>query len=305
MKPSNYNWNFNQLESNQNKEYSEPSKVLVSRQPCPNCRNQGKDRKGNNLALYADGHKYCYSCSFLEFSSDNNQVNNRSNIPVSNTEDPIAQENNNKAKDINTILQDYNPKEVQSARGITAQTYSKYGVQVTPEKHKYPYYDNENNLIGLKTRIVANKTFPIVGDVSKQATLFGSNLFPKGSSKNIVITEGEEDAMAAFQLLGDRVPCVYINIGSSHAQKCVQNNYEYLDSFEEIYLCFDNDEPGREAREKVAKLFTPGKIKIMEFPLGSKDANDVLLKGGVQDFNKMYKGAKTWAPDGLVYGDSL
>jgi hypothetical protein len=31
---------------------------------CPNCRKQGKDRAGDNLATYSDGGFYCWSCGF-------------------------------------------------------------------------------------------------------------------------------------------------------------------------------------------------------------------------------------------------
>lgn len=35
---------------------------LVRQERCPSCAKQGKDRGANNLAVYSDGHEYCYSC---------------------------------------------------------------------------------------------------------------------------------------------------------------------------------------------------------------------------------------------------
>ena len=29
---------------------------------CPNCRSKGKDKHKDNLAVYDDGHTYCFSC---------------------------------------------------------------------------------------------------------------------------------------------------------------------------------------------------------------------------------------------------
>lgn len=40
--------------------------MTLTRIPCPKCRQVGRDRSGDNLAIYADGHKYCYSCGYFE-----------------------------------------------------------------------------------------------------------------------------------------------------------------------------------------------------------------------------------------------
>ena len=37
---------------------------VVSREACPECRKKGNDRHGDNLAVYSDGHKYCFACGF-------------------------------------------------------------------------------------------------------------------------------------------------------------------------------------------------------------------------------------------------
>jgi hypothetical protein len=33
---------------------------------CPRCASRGADRKGNNLAVYDDGHEYCFACGYLK-----------------------------------------------------------------------------------------------------------------------------------------------------------------------------------------------------------------------------------------------
>lgn len=47
---------------------------MVYRITCPNCKSMGKDRHGDNLAVYADGHKWCYSCSYYEPSSARDRI---------------------------------------------------------------------------------------------------------------------------------------------------------------------------------------------------------------------------------------
>ena len=41
----------------------------LGHEPCPNCRRIGNDRNGDNLAVYSDGHKYCFRCNYLETAS--------------------------------------------------------------------------------------------------------------------------------------------------------------------------------------------------------------------------------------------
>ena len=39
---------------------------VISTEACPECRRNGNDTKGDNLAVYDDGHKYCYACNYLD-----------------------------------------------------------------------------------------------------------------------------------------------------------------------------------------------------------------------------------------------
>jgi hypothetical protein len=38
--------------------------TCIGHEPCPKCRKDGNDRTGNNLARYADGGAYCFSCGY-------------------------------------------------------------------------------------------------------------------------------------------------------------------------------------------------------------------------------------------------
>ena len=38
--------------------------VLLYHTVCPNCRQEGADRTGNNLAVYSDDHQWCYRCGY-------------------------------------------------------------------------------------------------------------------------------------------------------------------------------------------------------------------------------------------------
>lgn len=201
----------------------------------------------------------------------------------------------------------YNPKEVQSDRGITVSTFEHFGVQTNNDVHVYPFKDKDNNLLVCQIRYLDNKRFDFDRHgVKPSRLLWGSHLFPKGSAKNILITEGMLDAMSAYQMMTGRVPCVSLPNGAESVSKALENNFEYLDSFENIYVCFDNDDPGRAATQKVARMFKTGKVRIIEFPSEAKDANDVLFKMKEPAlFTRLFNNAKAWTPSGIVLGSSL
>lgn len=46
------------------------SAEFIRHEACPKCREIGKDTTGNNLGVWIDGHKYCFSCGYKE-SGDN------------------------------------------------------------------------------------------------------------------------------------------------------------------------------------------------------------------------------------------
>jgi hypothetical protein len=42
---------------------------VIKKEQCPSCKKLGKDTSHDNLAIYSDGHKWCYSCRYTEFPS--------------------------------------------------------------------------------------------------------------------------------------------------------------------------------------------------------------------------------------------
>ncbi len=162
------------------------------------------------------------------------------------------------------------------------------------------YRNDQGQLVAQKVRF-ANKEFVILGD-AKQIGLYGKHLWGEGKRK-IIITEGEIDAISISQIQDHKWPVVSVPNGAQGAKKALQADLQYLESFEEIVLCFDNDEPGINAAKDCALLFTPGKCKIATLPL--KDANDMLVAGRVADLTNALWSAKTYRPDGIVAGVDL
>ena len=132
--------------------------------------------------------------------------------------------------------------------------------------------------------------------------LFGMNIFPEGG-KYITITEGYEDAMAVNQMFGGKYPAVSVD-GAASAEQDVKDAYEYLNSFENIVIAFDNDEPGRKAAKAAAQHFELGKVKILSLRK-HKDANDYLKNKDTEGFVREWWNAPTFKPDGLKLGSDI
>lgn len=198
-------------------------------------------------------------------------------------------------------------------RGLPEDAIRKYQIDINLDKdvdvgHRYPYFKDGRH-VSNKVRKRSEKSFYWEGDPHDNE-LFGQHLFPAGSAKAITVVEGELDAPSAWTLLGSRYPVVSVLSAGSALNDC-RRNYEYLDSFDEIVLCFDKDEPkvkpngevfypGQDTAKKVAELFRPGKCRILTLEHG-KDPNEYRQKGiDSRTFTSEWWKAPRYSPDGLV-----
>jgi len=187
-------------------------------------------------------------------------------------------------------------------RGITRDTCQDYGVGVNSNSFYFPYYSDSNSLVAYKKRGVEEKRFSVEG-AWKDAGLFGQQLFTKGG-KYVTIVEGEFDALAAYQMLGSRYPVVSVRNGAGSALQDCKANYEWLDSFETIVVCFDSDEPGTTAASQVAELFGT-KTRVYKHTSGFKDACDYLSTQESKQFVERWWQSEQFVPDGIVAGKGL
>src|SRR5574337_863214 len=121
--------------------------------------------------------------------------------------------------------------------------------------HIANYRTASGDLVAQKLRL-SGKKFSVIGG-GKDMPLFGQHLFAGG--KSVVITEGEIDALAMSKAFDGKWPAVSIPNGAQSAVKAIQKAYEWLDGFERIVLCFDQDEPGRKASQEVAEVLPSGR----------------------------------------------
>jgi len=254
-------------------------------QPCPLCNSS--DAVGVNT----NGSAKCFSCG--EFIFDYKGACEGKDMTTTTTNQTSFKQPNNISEGSFLALTD---------RKISKETAQKYGVKVVQDlqgnviKHMYPYY-NGHEVSATKIRFVNNKDFIVNGSYNETG-LFGQQLFKGG--KYITITEGECDAMAAYELLGSKWAVVSIKRGAQGAVKDVKESLEFFDDFENVIIAFDNDKAGKDAAVKVARLFKPSKARILTLPNGWKDPNEMLRENKHKDFVEAWWASKVYTPSGVI-----
>src|SRR5210317_994434 len=258
---------------------------VAYQKPCPSCG--GSDP----VSINENGSAKCFSCGtfFKDYESAmGGNVADFNSFKRSNDNTPFTGNNT-----VYHALTD---------RGITLETAKKYGVRSAKDdagnisEHHYPAYIN-NEEVATKIRR-SNKTFTWSGS-PKGTGLFGQQVAQSGG-KYITITEGECDAMAAYELLGSKWPVVSVKNGAQGAVRDVQENLEFLESFDTVVISFDNDKPGREASKKVARILKPGKAKILSLPTEFKDPNEMLKLGHHKAYVTAWWASKLYTPSGIL-----
>ena len=249
------------------------SNLIKAHLPCPMCDSS------DAYAIYDDGHGYCHSCEGW------NNHSNDTNIKVK------EQKNMTLSKGKYLAIPD---------RNISQDTALFYGVSSDENKHIYPYSDQSGQWVSNKIRRLP-KQFSFEGE-AKGLQLFGQVKFNRGG-KYVTITEGELDALSAYELFGSKFPVVSVRSSSSAYKDC-KENFEWLDSFQHIVLAFDADKAGQEASKQIADLFG-FKVKTMKMDKQLKDASNYLKNKKFKDFSQHWWSAEEHRPDGVVSGKDM
>lgn len=228
--------------------------------PCPSCPSS------DAYCIYEDGHGHCFSCGYHFLPTGSSR------------------------EDTQKYTYEYLP-----TRGISGETFRRYGVKTRisqegrPTALGFPYPNNST-----KVRLLDKKEFYWRGD--HHHGLFGKELFSSGSHRDVIITEGEIDALSLYQVL--RLPVVSVQSSGSAARDVVAD-YEWLSGFDRVYLAFDNDTAGKEATRQVSRLFDYNKVYVLRFT-NRKDANEYLAVGEDDALRNIYANARRYQPETIV-----
>lgn len=277
---------------------------------CPKCGSSDAN------AIYSDGGSHCYSCKFTVPSEDyrkDKKDRHERKKPVDTTpkklKDPITESQKEDVKESTCFT-------TQEYRKIRAETYKYFGVrhsvnESTGDLHTQYYpVTQESELVGYKLRELPKSFGGNIGRTGAECDLFMQFRFTK-PGRYVVITEGEIDALSAWQMLNDynktkgwdyETAVVSPTTGAMSAKQ-VQGQYKFFDQFEKIVLCYDNDKAGKEGAEELVKVLPKGKVYVMN--LRMKDANEYLKSGNEQAFLKDFWDMQKYVPVGVVGSNNI
>lgn len=294
---------------------------IVKNLPCPTCREKGADSTGNHLMVFKDGTGYCNRCP-KKFSAE--EVSQSTG--TSRRRRPRSQSNYEKKLTIEDIR--YFGYLGDSNRNISPSTDEYFGIRTEvntnnrqPIARYYPYHV-EQTLYGFKTRGLPKDWKPDIGTI-KGTDLFGWHLCT-GVRKTLIITEGEEDCAAGWQLWGgmnkrssssrikrSRRHIVSLPNGAKGIEKVLMHHIEDLLKYEKIIWMGDNyktDPDGLVALQTAVRILGMDRVFVAEYPAYKKDLCDILkldTSEAIDVFSEMYFKAKNYRPADIVEGKNL
>ena len=260
-------------------------------------RHEGCEKCGSSdaNALYSDGSKYCFSCRTATPAPKDN---------IESTEIAF------KAVQSRITFDEIQNLPAEGFRGISREIIFDAGVKVE--------FDTSRNIIATYYPITTNKKvraykrksnlkeYLTIGTKVEVSDLF--NQANTGKRKNLVITEGEIDTLSLLEAQKHKdvakFEVVSINFGCQSARRNVAANLDFVNSFNKVFIAFDNDEVGKEAAAEVAHIIQPGKAHIVDCAK-YKDANEALQAKDITHYLQCMWGAKPYKPDSFVSGEKV
>jgi twinkle protein len=173
----------------------------------------------------------------------------------------------------------------------------------------FNYFRNEE-LVNIKFR-GPQKSFKL----AKDAELIFYNIDAAKGEKEIVIVEGEPDTAAlvesgVYNVIG--VPNGTPPKGSKMSLEYLDNCYAELSHIESFIIAVDDDEVGRYLKEELSRRLGKEKCKVVTYPEGCKDPNNILQtfgkddkEAGKQAVKDFIASAKQWPLEGIVSMDDM
>jgi intein/homing endonuclease len=258
-------------------------KIITKNRPCLKCSSHDARQ------IYEDGTSFCFSCKKFfpaQEGEDLTQYTSPSPPQKKISIDDIASYpvRGFKSREI--------PKVICEFYGVKVS----YGEDGEIATHYYPYEGGK----AYKIRQLP-KEFTWV---NKSTKLFGRELF-NGGGKRLIIAEGEIDTLSLAWASYNRYKKVYPTVGlsSSVMTKSLLEERDWIRSFQEVVLCFDEDEAGEKARLEAIRIIGIDKVRIAKFSLN--DANDVLREGGPDKLLQNVFDAAKYIPAGIIGKEDL
>ena len=275
-------------------------------------------------AVYEGGSSHCFSCEHTVISEAYKKELKGKKPQFKRVKSSVGKEKENmevkpsgkpalSSEDNLEIKANTTPK-AKGFRFLDDEVTTKFGVRHSVDEdddviEQYYPCTQDGQLVGYKIREVP-KNFYSRGRTGADCELFMQFKFNRGG-KYIIITEGELDALSAYQIMsnynkakgGDLETAVVSPTTGANSHKQIAAQYKFFDSFDNIIVSYDNDKAGQAAIEQVVKVLPKGKVKIMNMKY--KDANDYLKNEDEKAFVNDFYNAKRFTPVGVVGSGDL
>ena len=293
---------------------------FIKHEECSKCGSS------DGKAVYSDGSTYCFVCQAATLSDEYKEIlaESKSGSQRKKRREAMKQDTEVEVqKSTKPALTTEEAAEIKSEtstkannfRSLTDATLAYFGVRHSFDEEtgevleQYYPCTQEGQLVGYKIREVP-KNFRSIGRTGADCELFGQFRFNRGG-KYVVITEGEVDQLSAYQMLKeynvskgwDFETAVVSPTTGAQSKKQIKAQYKFLDSFDNIILCYDADKAGQEAIEALIPSLPKGKVKIMKMRF--KDANEYLKAGKSKEFISDFFNAEKRVPVGVLPSSDL
>jgi len=285
----------------------------ITIQRCPYCHaiKNKTDEHALNITLQT-GAFFCHRCGvqghwndFRTGLGDPAEITNWSGKPIANMPKPKPKQEIASRYPKHFDLFGNEPYEyLTKKRGLKPDTIEKYQVGMAAQKFEdgtgmwidepcftFPWIENSSTggqIVRVKHRSFLNKGNMRLEPKGGSWGLFGLHMVPAESTE-IILTEGEFDAMSVYQETG--IPAVSLPNGANSMPAELVGK---LERFKKILLWMDDDHKGQQGAEKIAERLGIHRCLIVKTKHGNengpKDANEAMLAG--EDFMQIISSAK-------------
>lgn len=202
--------------------------------------------------------------------------------------------------------------EYMASRGISKETVDYLDIRSDGEGNMvHNYYDTNDVLTNVKYRPArkvrkgTNKCWAQKG-ADTTPLLFNMNRINTGEP--LVISEGEEDSAALIESGIHNAVSVPFGAGNF---SWIQENWDWLEQFDNIIICSDNDEPGIKMQKECVYRLGSWRTKVVDIPqtvtsqftgrkVAVKDINEVLYYCGKEAVVNLIANAKDTPVPSLI-----
>ena len=266
---------------------------------CPKCKESGKSNLSDNC-LSINLNEGLYNCHKCGWSG---KVRTEQTITqmIEQTKQYILPKNDDLSDIKNNAIQ------FLKDRGITQEVIDKNKVKSSRDGRGvvFAYYKN-SKVINYKTRAIDSKKF----FQAKEAQPIMYNYDRIKETNSVFICEGEMDSLS-WEVAGvdfhTSVSQGAPNVGDKNIDKkleCLNTCAEVFENKKTIYIAVDNDENGRFLEKELVRRFGAERCLLVDFS-PYKDANEVLVKEGIEGLHKRAKNASRPKIDGIFTVDDI